>query len=54
MDDLIDEFLEAAGYEKPKPLGLSFDTRIRTLAREEAERLIKEFISFIQDRQMDQ
>lgn len=53
LDALIDEFLDAAGYEKPKPLGLSFDTSIRTLEREELERLIKEFMKFIGQKKTD-
>jgi hypothetical protein len=53
LDDLIKEFLDAAGIEDPKPpdkpLGLSFDTSIREWSREELEDLIREFIRFIEE-----
>jgi len=48
LGGLIDEFLDAAGIEKPKPLGLSFDTSIRQWEREELEDLIREFMKFIE------
>jgi hypothetical protein len=53
LDGLIDEFLDAAGIEKPKPLGLSFDTSIRHWAREELEDLIREFMKFVQGKKTD-
>jgi len=49
LDDLINEFLDAAGIGKPKPLGLSFDTSIRQWTREELEALIREFMQFINE-----
>lgn len=53
LDGLIDEFLDAAGIEKPKPLGLSFDTNIRHWAREELENLIREFVKFMVQKKTD-
>jgi hypothetical protein len=50
LDGLIDEFLDAAGIEKPKPLGLSFDTNIRHWAREELENLIRDFMKFFEQK----
>jgi hypothetical protein len=52
FDDLIKEFLDAAGIEDPKPFGLSFDTSIRQWSREELEELIKEFIKFIDEKKL--
>ena len=51
LDDLIKEFMDAAGIEEPKPLGLSFDTNIRRWEREQLEDLIREFMRFIQDKE---
>ena len=53
LDRLIDEFLDAAGIEKPKPLGLSFDTNIRHWEREQLEDLIREFMKFIGQKKAD-
>ncbi len=53
LDSLIDEFLDAAGIEKPKPLGLSFDTNIRHWEREQLEDLIREFMKFIGQKKAD-
>ena len=50
LDDLIKEFMDAAGIEEPKPLGLSFDTNIRHWDREELEGLIRDFVRFIQEK----
>ena len=54
-DELINEFLDYVAYFGfPGGVGLEFDTRISTLEREEAERVVREFIKFAKNEPPDE